>query len=221
MLSVSSKWLRWIWVLALVVSTGACGTLFHSAKEIRGQVMDEETGKPLEGVIVVAQWRPYYPPAGHSGVIHVYEALTDSEGRYRIPAWGPKPVPAGAEIRHLDPELRFFKSGYVPFGAANTIVMDQRARRTPPGVSEWDGKVVMLKKHSGPIKDYAERLRVLSRILSEAETNWKSYPRMVYALWQEEKRLPKGTLGPFSRLAPIEIERLSPQDKAYLEERGK
>lgn len=38
MLNLTSKWLRWMWMLALVVSTSASGTLFHSAKEIRGQV---------------------------------------------------------------------------------------------------------------------------------------------------------------------------------------
>ena len=44
---------------------------------------------------------------------------------------------------------------------------------------------------------------------------------MVYALWQEEKRLPPGSFGYFSRLPPIDVERLDLRDKAYLEERGK
>jgi hypothetical protein len=213
------KLLHWAWLSALIVSTGACGTLFHSAKEIRGQVVDEESGKPLQGVIVVAQWQPYFPPSGHRGVIHVYEAVTDREGKYHIPSWGPKPVPLGAEMRDFDPELRFFLPGYTPFVAANRI--DMIVEKTPPGVSEWDGKVVKLKRHVGPIKDYAERLRVLSRTLEEPRENWKSYPRMVYALWQEEKRLPQGILGSFRKLTPIHIDWLSPGDRAYLEERGK
>lgn len=94
----------WAWALTLVVSTSACGTLFHSAKEIHGQVVDAETGKPLEGAIIVVQWQPYFVRAvahapGHSGSIHTYEALTDKEGRYAIPAWGPKPVPVGGANR--------------------------------------------------------------------------------------------------------------------------
>src|SRR3970040_2205127 len=104
--------LRWIWLSALIVSTSACGTLFHSAKEIRGQVVDEETGKPLKGVIVVAQWQPYFPPIGEKGAVHSHETLTDSEGRYFIPAWGPKPVPVGAEMRRGDPALIVFKRAH-------------------------------------------------------------------------------------------------------------
>ncbi len=181
--------LRWISFSALIASTSACGTLFHSAKEIRGQVVDEETGKPLQGVIIVAQWQPYFPPSGHKGAIHSYETLTDSEGRYFIPAWGPKPVPAGAEIRNRDPALRLFKSGYAPLSRANRI--DMMVHKTPPGVSDWDGKVLRMERFRGSDEEYYKLLRDrgFRNSLHPDEGEWRKFPRMIWALEKEQRRL--------------------------------
>lgn len=224
-MTVRMHTLRTVALAASLVSGSACGAFFHSAKEVNGRVVDDATGSPLPSVIVVAQWQPYYVGPGHApghrGVLHVAETVTDAEGRYAIPGWGPKPLPPGAQIRNADPALSFFKPGYQPFAAANTAVSDPAARRTPLGVSEWSGKVVRLKKHSGPLAAYGDSLEVLSRSLVEPAENWKSYPKMVYALWQEEMRLPKGVIGPFSRLAPIDVDALSPADRRYLEDRGR
>lgn len=212
-----------LWSAALCVLLGACGSL-HSAQEIRGRTIDAATGDPVAGVIVVAQWEPFQRGIGHAPghreVLHVYETLTGADGRYVIPAWGPKPLPFGATMEEVDPALLFFKPGYVPVSAMNTPVSDARARNTPPGVSEWHGKDIRLARPTSTAA-YADRLGVLSRNLREPQTHWKSYPRMVYALWQEEKRLPPGSFGYFSRLPPIDVERLDLRDKAYLEERGK
>jgi hypothetical protein len=223
--SARARLLQTLAMAAVLASSSACGALSHAAKEVHGRVVDDATGSPLPGVIVVGQWQPYYVgpvhAPGHRGVLHVAETVTDAQGRYVIPAWGPKPLPPGAEIRHADPALSFFKPGYLPFTAANTAVSDPAARRTPPGVSEWSGKVVRLKKHSGSPAVYGEALEVLSRGLVEPAENWKRYPKMTYALWQEEMRLPKGAVGPFSRLAPVDIGSLSPEDRQYLESRGR
>jgi len=217
--------LQFVGLTALLLSGSVLGSLFHSAKDIHGRVVDDKTGGPLANVIVVAQWQPYYlglgHAPGHSGVIHVHESVTDDEGRYFIPGWGPKPLPPGAEMRSADPALNFFKPGYLPFAAANTPFFDPAARRARPGVSEWDGKTVRLKDHAGMLASYGDRLEVLSRSLVDPAENWRSYPRMIYALWQEEMRLPKGVIGPFSRLAPIDVGRLSKEDRRYLEDRGR
>jgi len=215
-------WCRFA-VLGLLASTAACAG-FHSAQAIRGQVVDKDTGQPLEGVIVVAQWQPDFVGTfgrREGSVINSFEAVTDKEGRYQIPAWGPKPLLPFTEMGIEDPGLSFFKPGFMPFFASNTAFADPRQRRVPLGVSEWDGKIVTLSKHYGPLKQYAERVGLLSRSLRDARDNWKNYPRMVYALWREEKRLPKGILRPFGQLAPIDIEILSEDDRKYLEERGR
>lgn len=210
---------------AVILLACGCGSLVHVGKGFSGRVVDEATGDPLPGVIVVAQWQPYYVgpvhAPGHSGVVHVYETVTDKDGRYSIPGWGPKPLPAGSEIRSADPALSFFKPGYFPFAAGNTPVSDRAARPTAPGVSEWDGKVVKLRTSAGISKAYGTALEVLSRSLVEARENWRAYPRMIYALWQEENRLPKDVVGPFSRLTPIDVEGLNREERRFLEERGR
>ena len=212
-------------LVVLMLAGSACGSLFHTAEDLSGRVVDDSTGRPLAGVIVVAQWQPYYVglahAPGHRGVVHVQESVTDEEGRYIISGWGPKALPIGSEMRSADPALNFFKPGYIPFAAANTPVADPAARRTPPGVSEWHDKVVRLRKHYGPLGTYAQGLETLSRSLVDPVENWKSYPRIVYALWQEESRLPKGLIGPFSRLTPVDVPSLSAEDRRYLEAHGR
>ncbi len=53
-----------------------------------GQVIDAETGKPIEGVFVLAFWK------GEVGLFdaqsicyHVETAVSDDEGQFHIPGW--------------------------------------------------------------------------------------------------------------------------------------
>jgi sugar lactone lactonase YvrE len=81
----------------------------------RAQVVDAETGQPLEGVAVIAVW--YRRVGGHGWVFPVWptgfvgavEAVTDAEGRFTIPfrLFAPALVTYVAE-----PELGLFAAGY-------------------------------------------------------------------------------------------------------------
>src|SRR3989304_3297455 len=87
----------------------------YIAEPIEGRVVDKETGQPIEGAVVVAQWILAKPLEGHS-VDHwvVIEAITDTEGRYHIPGWGPKTRPWNRWLSNYDPKLVVFKLGYWP-----------------------------------------------------------------------------------------------------------
>jgi hypothetical protein len=84
----------------------------HAAGPWRGQVVDAETGQPIEGVVVVAVWERLSP-----GVIHqarafhdVDEVVTDAEGRFVLPERElspPNPV-----VTIDGPQLTMFKGGY-------------------------------------------------------------------------------------------------------------
>jgi len=55
----------------------------YFAKSIRGQVVDAETGQPLEGVVVVAKWQVYAIGIGSGGY---GESMQYHRSRHR-PGW--------------------------------------------------------------------------------------------------------------------------------------
>lgn len=98
----------------------------YAGAEINGRVVDAAGGQPLAGAVVVATWWVYRfnAPLANDGVLcfYVAEAVSDAQGRYRIPAWGPIPRPSGSQMDPLggdDPILQAFKPGYEPEGFQN------------------------------------------------------------------------------------------------------
>src|SRR2546422_4340820 len=79
-------------LLGLPLSACHSLTFFYSAEAIEGSVADAETGRPLEGVIAVAHWQLKGGFEGGTpiGELQILEAVTDPNGRYSFPAWGPK-----------------------------------------------------------------------------------------------------------------------------------
>lgn len=190
----------------------------YFAKEIHGQVVDAETGRPLEGVVVVARWRLRWISIGEGhtgGTINTLEAVTDKEGKYFIPGWGPRPRPPLGFLDNLDPELRFLKSNYYPRGVENRLLSYGNHNSSTMRTSEWDGKVIQLKPFKGDDwGDYASRLRDLWS--SGGSDCLRECPRYVLVLDAESKRIkalaPKGTFYP----KVYDIEDLSEGDREFL-----
>ena len=159
--------------LILVGLTGAqvatCENSF-SAEPIEGVVVDEKSGAPIEGVVVVAWWQLTKWGMTHprdAGTLMALEATTDSTGRYRIPGWGPRHWDEGT-VSDKAPEMFFFKAGYDPGGRNNTIYTDGNMPKSglpPPGRqgvrSAWDGETVTLRLATADLEGYARRLRIL------------------------------------------------------------
>lgn len=203
---------RLFFMLACVATLPACATpLTYSAKEIRGQIVDAETSQPIEGAVIVAQWILFEMGVGHRKRLHIHEAVTDKDGRYVIPAWGPKPHPPFTELDREDPMLAIFKSGYAPLRLYNRIDRADAVR-----MSDWDGKVIRLKKFEGGLEDYARRLESFSIGLAHNGNEWKSFPRMVLALDAENRRLRSQGLNPNYRTSVFEIEYFGKADRDYL-----
>ena len=95
---------------------------FYFAKDIRATVVDEATGDPVPDVVVVALWELRQIAARPR--LHVAEAVTDAQGRFHIPGWGPKLRPPLAELGDRSPLLLLFKRGFVPLRLHN----ESRAR---------------------------------------------------------------------------------------------
>ena len=203
-------------LLSIVFALSACATpLTYSAKEIRGRVVDAETGQPVEGAVIVAQWILFemgIGHGGHKGRLHIYETVTDNNGHYTIPAWGPKVHSPFTMLDNLDPEILIFKSGYEPRGLVN-----EHERTSSVRVSEWDGRVIKLKKFQGTIETYANQiLYVVSTSLPDTGKVWRSFPRMVLALDAEDRRLKSLGLKPEYRATSFSVEYFDKADQVFL-----
>ena len=189
----------------------------YFAKDIHGQVADAETGQPLEGVVVVARLTLRWIRIGDGstgGSINTLEAVTDKEGKYFIPGWGPRPRPPLAFLDNLDPELRFFKSNYYPEGVENKLLSYEHHNSSVVRTSEWDGKVIQLKPFKGDWYDYG--FNKLGGIWSDIGDCLRECPRFVLALDAESKRIK--ALAPKEPFIPkiLDIENFSEGDQEFL-----
>lgn len=80
--------LQTIGLMLLIAFQSACGEMPKTWPEIRGQVLEYDTNKPIEGVHVVTKWK------GGGGVVdyqsvcyHMEGAVTDKNGNFIIPTF--------------------------------------------------------------------------------------------------------------------------------------
>ncbi len=140
----------------LLLATTGCASVSapwrYVAEPIEGRVIDKETRQPIEGVVVVAQWILLEPFQGHHREHWVViETVTDAEGRYQIPGWGPKWRPWFRWLGSADPVLDIFKPGYWLERRSNASYASGGLLGTEPNPigakvrkSFWSGKKIEL-----------------------------------------------------------------------------
>lgn len=152
-------------ILALtlgVLTLAGCAPPIYFAKATHGTVIDAETKQPIAGAVIVANWDLFdelYGGGSH-GVrsLQITEVVTDKEGKYVVPGWGPKRRPCFTYLDDRDPYLIIFKSGYVPGGWLNT------PSNSWVRVSEANGRTLELKPFSGTPD---ERYRQLDSVIDQ------------------------------------------------------
>lgn len=173
-------------VLAWLPLSG-CATVYH-AEAIEGWVVDAETNEPLEGVIIVANWELRHPiSAAPIAQVQIYETVTDRNGRYSFPAWGPKAVATSGYMGGNSPGLWLFKPGYKARGYSNLYSETM-------GTTSffYNKKTLKLERFTGTPAEYAEDLSMLSSDLwgighaHGDPCGWKSFPKMLRALDSQE-----------------------------------
>jgi hypothetical protein len=101
-------------VVTLLIASVCFPVMSESAGPWKGQLVDKETGRPLEGAVVLARWEKRYASfVGEMGGNEYYdseEVVTDAEGRFVIRARQTWTVNPFSEI--YGPEFFIFKSGY-------------------------------------------------------------------------------------------------------------
>lgn len=214
-----------------LLSAPAHAQLTFSADAINGKVVDEETGAPLTGVIIVAKWTIEASYVGYDNeLLNTLETVSDKDGNYGFPAWGPKMLPITAISFSRsdlfgsgnDPGVMYFKSGYWPAREKNDVTypgLNIVDRKTPLGGFIANGKTIKLKKWDG--KDEAKYFECVSNRVDELKGGWKKYPRMSLAideifqvLYAKKKRKEIPLSFPIPHV--VFIEALSVEDQAYL-----
>lgn len=176
----------------------------YSAAEIRGWVVDADTKQPLEGVHVVAQWilnTGLFFHSSHVTRLHILETVTDAQGEYHFPAWGPKPRPVLARLDWgTDPILTFFKPGYRVLSRNNYSPPPENEEEMAVRVSRWHGKTVALEPFRGTTDDWIRQLQLVQGRLGWGDRTedipprlndyWKHFPRTVLAVVEQRRQLP-------------------------------
>ena len=161
---------------------------FYSAREINAIIVDGETGRPLEGTVVVAQWIYFRVGLGDSGdaryQLKILEAVTDKEGRFTIPGWGPRLRYPFHYLDDRDPQLSIFKSGYL-----YKRLFNKRESNTYLRISDWDGKVIGLWKARSEER-YWKDVGNFQDSIDWGYTKWEKIKQAVFAIERERKNKP-------------------------------
>lgn len=189
----------WLTCVFCVLATGvlsACdGSLYYISDPIEAWVVDAETGKPIEGAIVTANWQLVAFGLDTGGrklrQLEVLETTTDKDGRFRFPGFTKLNV-ALEELREDDPQIRIFKSGYEYSGFSSSYPINNLS----PGAhrhSKADASTFRLRPADADVRRYAFRLGFLGADLSAiiSSGNGRRISRMVLALNCERDRLKK------------------------------
>ena len=195
---------KFLYSLLLTLSLTACAPPVYFASGFQGQIVDAQTGQPLEKVIVVAVWTAGGVGFGDTGLdqrLRVYETITDSQGYFTIAS--------GLALRNPftrspgGPSLHAFKSGYIP-----TFLVGNKQPYSLESLPE-----------NMSIKFQASKLATIFDTMKDTSNpqDWKLYPRMLLAVSLEVQRL--ASMGASLWILPSipPIEDFSKEDKQFLE----
>ncbi len=219
----SHKIVGLIFALTMLLLSG-CGGLY-SARPITGMLVDADTGEPLPGVIIVAQWKINEHFVGYErALLKVIETTSTKNGSYHFPGWGPMALPFLADFSDgEDPYVIYFKPGYWPNSMKNELALSNDRRWTPSGGFKGDGQVVALRKWDGKkeLDYYSALAHMIMRLPQESVDEWKSFPRLTLAVEKIEMELRRRRDLPWNLPVPhiygFNRDKISSKDKAYLQ----
>lgn len=108
---------------------GCAGFSYHFGSEYKGLVVDQKTGEPIAGVVVVGSWTYVIPSAG-GGTTRcrdAREAVTDDKGEFSIP-----------NISYGEFSIAIYKVGYERV-ECGWHVLDQKGSCYLEHAVEWVG----------------------------------------------------------------------------------
>lgn len=191
-------------ILLLALPLQACGALY-SAESIEAWVVDAETNQPIEGIVITANWQLKGGLEGGNdvGQLMVMETITDRNGRFYFPGWGPKLGSWEGRIKSQRPQLLLFKSGYKYVGLENATRSDYGSSSVLK--SDWNGKTIKMQKIGADPQELLRNFENLNFIVESVvrdtkACDWKKIPKMLLAVRKQrtlliEKGITGGILG--------------------------
>jgi hypothetical protein len=146
-------------------------------------------GKPIAGAIVVVTWTiEKFISGGPGAQAALAEVVTDKDGWFHIPSWGPRLV-TGGWIRVDEPTVRVFKPGFIPAILQNYEGVPMRAADKIISLRLQDQTIVLQPFH-GTLLEYEAALKPLVRSLDHIYSGggvskfcyWRETPRVLLAL---------------------------------------
>lgn len=172
--------------LALSLIAG-CGHLVYSSGPYSGQVVDEETGRPVAGAAVVAMWTREIPVGAHmpEQTWDVYETLSDANGEFTIPhrthfttfGWILEPT--------LNVYYPSYAAGYAGFYSRDVPVID-RPPRDPRDRDRPENYATIPLKH---LTTREERVLKAGPPIGMSELPWEKIPHLMRLINTERRQL--------------------------------
>jgi hypothetical protein len=186
--------LRFLLVTTLAMAMEACADPYYTSAPIEAWVVDADTGAPIEGAVVTANWQLVgfgFETGGRKlGQLEVMETVTDRNGRFYFPGFT-KVNLSGNVLREEDPQILIFKSGYRYLRAANEYPIGKEGEQGTHRKSSIIGHKLKMQKADADIKKFASNLGFLTDYLATIVNARGSdgIPRMIHALACERRRL--------------------------------
>jgi len=152
-------------IIFITILLGGCG---YYGIPIEGKVYDVDTGRPLEGAIVVAMWHGYSPVPAETVEIcyHVLSTTSDKDGKYRFDFWW-QWEGAGNEAAGKSVDLHTYMKGY------------DLARQSKNFQREYHNNNFPMGKFKGDTKKWVEILDYFSSLsCDEAGKSYKNLYRL-------------------------------------------
>ena len=162
-------------------------------------MVDATTGQPLAGVVVAASWNYIdIRTAEFAGVFFMTDEVTNEQGEFVLPAWGPRGITMGNSGRipraldYAEPHLHLFKSGfrYRIVAGQNPAIERLRGVRwlgEPVRDAWWNNQVIRLERSMDDPREYATML--YTSMMPLEQRNLAQVPRMAAAYVKEARRL--------------------------------
>jgi len=186
---------RTVLLVVLATSLQGCGDLYYTAAPIEAWVVDAETGAPIEGAVVTANWQLVafgFDTGGRKqGQLEVMETVTDKNGRFYFPGFTKLNL-SGNALGEADPQILIFKPGYRHIRATNQYPIGQEESQGPRRRSSIIGQRLKMQPAGDDVKKYAFDLGFLGSDLSSFADRGDivgRVPQMIHALECERLRL--------------------------------